>query len=323
MPLTVSVRTVVLLITPLWFATDALAQPYPAKPVTIVVPFPGGASPDIVARAIGQKLNAAWRQPVVIENKPGAGAILGTETVANSAPDGYTLLLHSASHAIAPSMYKLPYDSIRGFAPISLVAFVPNLLVANPTLPAKNVKELIALAKSKPGDLNYSSSGSGSPAHLAGELFKSLARIDIVHIPYKGSPQALTAVLSGETGMMFTPIPIAQPHVKSGRLRSFGVTTPKRSKVFPDLPTVAESGLPGYEVTQWYGMQAPAGTPGEIVTKVSDEVRRILSEPEVVQRLATQGAEPAPSSPEALAAHIKAEIAKWAKVVKASGARVN
>ena len=322
-PINYVARAAAALIAPLCFATGALAQSYPGKPITIVVPFPGGASPDTVARAIGQKLNAAWGQPVVIDNKPGAGAILGTETVANSAPDGHTLLLHSASHAIAPSMYKLSYDSIRSFTPISLVAFVPNLLVANPTLPAKNVKELIALAKSKPGDLNYSSSGSGSPAHLAGELFKSLARIDIVHIPYKGSPQALTAVLSGETGMMFTPIPIAQPHVKTRKLKSFGVTTAKRSKVFPDLPTIAESGLPGYEVTQWYAMQAPAGTPREIVTKLSDEVRKILTLPDVVERLATQGAEPAPSSPDALGAHIKAEIAKWAKVVKASGAKVN
>lgn len=321
--MTQKTRIVTAVLAAFWLATGAAAQSYPSKAITIIVPFPAGASPDLVARAIGQKLNEAWRQPVVIENKPGAGAIIGTETVAKSAPDGYTLLLHSASHAIAPSMYKLPYSTVRDFAPITRVAFVPNMLIIHPTVPVKNVKELIMLARSKPGTLNYSSSGNGSPAHLAGELFKLLAGIDILHIPYRGSPQAIIALLSGETAMMFSPIPIAMPHVKSGKLRVLGVTTAKRSKVLPDLPTISESGLSGYEVTQWYAMQAPAGTPKEVLAKLNGEVRRILSMPDIVERLSAQGAEPAPTTPEVLEAYIKTEIAKWAKVVKASGARVD
>ncbi len=321
--MTQKTRIVTAVLVAFWLATGAAAQSYPSKAITIIVPFPAGASPDLVARAIGQKLNEAWRQPVVIENKPGAGAIIGTETVAKSAPDGYTLLLHSASHAIAPSMYKLPYGTVRDFAPITRVAFVPNMLITHPTVPVKNVKELIMLARSKPGTLNYSSSGNGSPAHLAGELFKLLAGIDILHIPYRGSPQAIIALLSGETAMMFSPIPIAMPHVKSGKLRVLGVTTAKRSKVLPDLPTISESGLSGYEVTQWYAMQAPAGTPKEVLAKLNGEVRKILSMPDIVERLSAQGAEPAPTTPEVLEAYIKTEIAKWAKVVKASGARVD
>lgn len=321
--MTQKTRIVTAVLAAFWLATGAAAQSYPSKAITIIVPFPAGASPDLVARAIGQKLNEAWRQPVVIENKPGAGAIIGTETVAKSAPDGYTLLLHSASHAIAPSMYKLPYDTVRDFAPITRVAFVPNVLIIHPTVPVKNVKELIMLARSKPGTLNYSSSGNGSPAHLAGELFKLLAGIDILHIPYRGSPQAIIALLSGETAMMFSPIPIAMPHVKSGKLKVLGVTTAKRSKVLPDLPTISESGLSGYEVTQWYAMQAPAGTPKEVLAKLNGEVRKILSMPDIVERLSAQGAEPAPTTPEVLEAYIKTEIAKWAKVVKASGARVD
>lgn len=321
--MTQKTRIVAAVLAAFWLAAGAAAQSYPSKAITIIVPFPAGASPDLVARAIGQKLNEAWRQPVVIENKPGAGAIIGTETVAKSAPDGYTLLLHSASHAIAPSMYKLPYGTVRDFAPITRVAFVPNILITHPTVPVKNVKELIMLARSKPGILNYSSSGNGSPAHLAGELFKLLAGIDILHIPYRGSPQAIIALLSGETAMMFSPIPIAMPHVKSGKLRVLGVTTAKRSKVLPDLPTISESGLSGYEVTQWYAMQAPAGTPKEVLAKLNGEVRKILSMPDIVERLSAQGAEPAPTTPEALEAYIKTETAKWAKVVKASGARVD
>ena len=305
-------------------ASTGPAQAYPSKQITIIVPFPAGATPDLVARAIGQKLNEAWHQPVIVDNKPGAGAIVGSEAVARSTPDGHTLLLHSASHAIAPSMYKkLPYDTLRSFAPISLVAFVPNILVVHASMPVKNVKELIALSKSKPGGLNYSSSGNGSPAHLAGELFKSLAHIDIVHVPYKGSPQAMTALLSGETTMMFSPIPLALPHVKTGRLKVLGVTTANRSKVAPELPTIAESGLPAYEVTQWYAIQAPAGTPREVQAKLNAEVRKILAMPDIVEKLSAQGAEPAPSTPEFLEAHIKTEMAKWAKVVKASGAQVD
>lgn len=307
----------------LWISAGAAAQSYPSKAITIVVLAQPGSSPDILARALGQKLNEAWRQPVIVDNKPGAGGIVGTETVARSAADGHTLLLHTAAHTIAPSMYKLPYDTVREFAPISRLAFVPNVLVIHPTVPVKNVKELIALARSKPGSLNYSSSGSGTPAHLSGELFKALAGTDIVHVPYKGSPQAITALLSGETSMMFTPIPLALPHVKTGRLKVLGVTTENRSKVAPELPTIAESGLPGYEVTQWYGLQAPAGTPREVLARLNAEVRKVLSMPDIIEKLTAQGAEPAPSTPEVLEAYVKTEITKWAKVVKASGAKVD
>lgn len=307
----------------LWISAGAAAQSYPSKAITIVVLAQPGSSPDILARALGQKLNEAWRQPVIVDNKPGAGGIVGTETVARSAADGHTLLLHTAAHTIAPSMYKLPYDTVREFAPISRLAFVPNVLVIHPTVPVKNVKELIALARSKPGSLNYSSSGSGTPAHLSGEIFKALAGTDIVHVPYKGSPQAITALLSGETSMMFTPIPLALPHVKTGRLKVLGVTTGNRSKVAPELPTIAESGLPGYEVTQWYGLQAPAVTPREVLARLNAEVRKVLSMPDIIKKLTAQGAEPAPSTPEVLEAYVKTEITKWAKVVKASGAKVD
>lgn len=306
-----------------WLAAGAAAQSYPSKAITLIVLAQPGASPDILARALGQKLNEAWHQPVIVDNKPGAGGIVGTETVVRSAPDGHTLLLHTAAHTIAPSMYKLSYDTVRDFAPISRLAFVPNVLVIHPTVPVRNVKELIALARSKPGSLNYSSSGSGTPAHLSGELFNALAGTDILHVPYKGSPQAITALLSGETSMMFTPIPLALPHVKTGKLKVLGVTTTNRSKVAPELPTIAESGLPSYEVTQWYGLQAPAGTPKEVLAKLNAEVRKILSMPDIVEKLTAQGAEPAPSTPEVLEAYVKAEIAKWAKVVKASGAKVD
>ncbi len=304
-------------------ATDADAQQYPVKPITIIVSSAAGSSPDLVARAIAQKLNEAWRQPVIVDNRPGAGATIGADMAAKAAPDGHTLLLHAASHIIAPSMYKLSYDVTRDFAGITRVAFVPNILVVHPTVPARNVKELIVLARSKPGVLNYSSAGSGTPSHLAGEMFKTMAGLDIVHIPYKGSPQSMTSLLSGESGMAFSPVPLVLPHVKTGKLKALGVTTAQRSKIVPEMPTIAESGLPGYEVTQWYGMQAPAATPRQIVTRLNTEVRAILGMPDVVEKLSAQGAEPAPTTPEALDAYVKSEVAKWGKVVKASGAKVD
>ena len=305
-------------------AGGAYAQSYPARAITIVTPNPAASTPDLVGRAIAQKLSEAWRQPVVMDNRPGGGAVIGTEVVARAAPDGYTLLLHTATHAIGPSMHKqLPYDPVKSFTPISMLAFVPNVLITHPTLPVRNVTELIALARARPGKLDYSSSGPGTPAHLAGELFRTMTGIDIVHIPYKGSTQALTAVLSGETVLMFCPVPIALAHIRSGKLKVLGVTTVKRSSVVPDLPTISETGLRGYEVTNWYGMQAPAGTPQDIVAKLNAEIRKALTMPDVVQKLVTQGAEPAPGTPEALQAHVRSEIAKWAKVVRISGALVN
>jgi tripartite-type tricarboxylate transporter receptor subunit TctC len=304
-------------------AHDAAAQTYPNKTITISIATAAGSAPDAIIRAMAQKMNEAWKQPVIVENRATAGGITAVTTVTKSPPDGHTLLVHTAAFTIAPAMYKLPYDSFRDLLPVSIIAYVPNMLVAHPTLPVKNVKELIALAKARAGDLNYASSGSGTPAHLAGELFKSMAGINIVHVPYKGSPPALTSVLSGETSMLFSPVTIAIPHTKSGKLRALGVTTAKRSKLVPELPTIGESGLPGYEVTQWYGMQAPTGTPKDVIARINGEVGKILAMPDIIDKLALLGAEPAPSTPEFMTAYVKSEVEKWAKVVKASGAKAD
>ncbi len=304
-------------------AHDAAAQTYPNKTITISIATAAGSAPDAIIRAMAQKMNEAWKQPVIVENRATAGGITAVTTVTKSPPDGHTLLVHTAAFTIAPAMYKLPYDSFRDLLPVSIIAYVPNMLVAHPTLPVKNVKELIALAKARAGDLNYASSGSGTPAHLAGELFKSMAGINIIHVPYKGSPPALTSVLSGETSMLFSPVTIAIPHTKSGKLRALGVTTAKRSKLVPELPTIGESGLPGYEVTQWYGMQAPTGTPKDVIAKINGEVGKILAMPDIVEKLVLFGAEPAPSTPEFMTAYVKSEVEKWAKVVKASGAKAD
>ena len=304
-------------------AHDAAAQAYPNKPITISIATAAGSAPDAIIRAMAQKMNESWKQPVIVENRATAGGITAVTTVTKSPPDGHTLLVHTAAFTIAPAMYKLPYDTFRDLLPVSVIAYVPNMLVAHPTLPVKNVKELIALAKARAGDLNYASSGSGTPAHLAGELFKSMAGINILHVPYKGSPPALTSVLSGETSMLFSPLTIAVPHTKSGKLRALGVTTAKRSKLVPELPTIGESGLPGYEVTQWYGMQAPAGTPKDVITRINGEVGKILAMPDIVEKLVLFGAEAAPSTPEFMTAYVKSEVEKWAKVVKASGAKAD
>jgi tripartite-type tricarboxylate transporter receptor subunit TctC len=304
-------------------AHEAAAQTYPNKTIAISIATAAGSAPDAIIRAMAQKMNEAWKQPVIVENRATAGGITAVTTVTKSPPDGHTLLVHTAAFTIAPAMYKLPYDTFRDLLPVSIIAYVPNMLVAHPTLPVKNVKELIALAKARAGDLNYASSGSGTPAHLAGELFKSMAGINIVHVPYKGSPPALTSVLSGETSMLFSPVTIAIPHTKSGKLRALGVTTAKRSKLVPELPTIGESGLPGYEVTQWYGMQAPTGTPKDVIAKINGEVGKILAMPDIIDKLALLGAEPAPSTPEFMTAYVKSEVEKWAKVVKASGAKAD
>lgn len=304
-------------------AHEAAAQTYPNKTIAISIATAAGSAPDAIIRAMAQKMTEAWKQPVIVENRATAGGITAVTTVTKSPPDGHTLLVHTAAFTIAPAMYKLPYDTFRDLLPVSIIAYVPNMLVAHPTLPVKNVKELIALAKARAGDLNYASSGSGTPAHLAGELFKSMAGINIVHVPYKGSPPALTSVLSGETSMLFSPVTIAIPHTKSGKLRALGVTTAKRSKLVPELPTIGESGLPGYEVTQWYGMQVPAGTPKDVIAKINGEVGKILAMPDIVEKLVLFGAEPAPSTPEFMTAYVKSEVEKWAKVVKTSGAKAD
>ncbi len=304
-------------------AAAAFAQSPPGKPIRFVVPFPAGANPDQVARVVAQKLSEAWGQPVVVDNRPGAGGVSAIESVVKAPADGQTLLIGTAGViTIAPSLYKLPYDTARDLDPVTMLAYVPNILVVNPSVPAKNVKELIALAKARPGELNYSSSGSGTPAHLAGEVFKSLSGANIVHIPYKGSPQAMTALLGGEVSAMFSPVPLALPHVKAGKLRVLGVTTLKRSPVVPDIAPIADT-VPNYEMVQWYGLFVRSGTPRELLTRLNAEVRRIVATPQVAASLASQGSNPVTGTPEELASHVKAELVKWARVVKASGAKID
>lgn len=305
------------------FAAGALAQSYPTKPIRFVnVTAPGGTI-DIVARVVAEKLSQSLGQPVVVENRPGGGGTIAIDTVAKANPDGYTILAVSASHTLNPSFgKKLPYDPIKDFAPVTLMALSPYVLTVHPSVPANSVKELIALAKSKPGQLNYGSPGIGTAGHLAGELFKVMAGIDIVHIPYKGGPPGLTALLGGEVSMLFYPVFLVQPHHKTGRLRALAAIESRRSSAMPELPTIAESGLPGYEVTQWYGVLAPAGTPREIVTRLHTEIAKIVKLPEVNERLLGQ-VEPVSSTPEEFDAFIKAEIVKWTKVVKDAGIRID
>jgi len=303
----------------------AVAQPYPSKPIRLVVPFPPGGSLDVVARAIGQKLTEAWGQPVVIDNRPGAGGNIGADLVAKSAPDGYTILEGALStHAVNVSLYsKLPYDPVRDFAPITLVAITPNVLVVNPSFPVNSVPELIAYAKAHPGALSFGSGSNGSAGHLAGELFKSEAGVDMVHVPYKGGAPALQALLAGDTQLMFDNLANSTAQLKAGKLKALAVTTAKRSSLAPELPTLAETGLPGFDIYTWWGFMAPAGTPKEIVAKWNAEVTRILSTPEMKAFFAQQGAEPAPTTPEQFAALIKGEIPKYARIIKASGAKVD
>ena len=306
-------------------ASLAFAQDYPSKPVRMVVPFPPGGTTDILARAVGQKLSESWGQQVVIDNRPGAGGNIGTDIVAKSPADGYTLLMGTVgTHAINASLYgKLPFDPVKDFAPVTLVASVPNVLVVNSTVDSKSVKELIALAKSKPGQLAFASSGNGTSIHLAGELFKSMTGTAMLHIPYKGSAPAIAELLGGQTNMMFDNLPSAMPHIKSGRLRALAVTSVRRSPALPDIPTIAETGISGYEASSWFGVLAPAGTPKDIVAKIQGDIARALNAPEIKERLSGQGAEPVGNTPEQFAEHIKAESAKWARVVKDSGAKVD
>ncbi len=305
-------------------ASVAFAQGYPSKPVRMVVPFPPGGTTDILARAVGQKLSEAWGQQVVIDNRPGAGGNIGTDIVAKAPADGYTLLMGTVgTHAINASLYaKLPFDPIKDFAPVALVASVPNVLVVNATIPATSVKELIALAKSKPGQLNFASSGNGTSIHLSGELFKSMTGTSILHIPYKGSSPALTDLIGGQTNMMFDNLPSSMGHIKSGKLRALAVTSAKRSPALPDVPTIAEAGVAGYEASSWFGVLAPGGTPKEIVAKINADIVKALGVPEIKERLSSQGAEPVGNTPEQFAAYIGTELVKWAKVVKDSGAKI-
>ncbi len=300
----------------------ANAQSYPSKPIKIVVPYPPGGFNDTLGRTLAAKFTESWGQPAVVENKPGANTVIGVDYVAKSAPDGYTLLVVAFPFAVTPSLLKnMPYDTVKDFAPVIHAAQSPNLLVVNPTLPVKTVGELIALAKSKPDSLSYASTGNGSSNHISMELFKSLAGVKMVHIPYKGSGPAVTDLLGGQVQVMFDNTPNVLPQVKAGKLRALGSSGTQRSALAPDVPTVSEAGVPGYEVMVWFGLVAPAGTPREVVMKLNAEVTRILALPDVRERFLSQGVEPVGSTPEQFGEHIKAQMAKWARVVNDAGVK--
>ena len=306
-------------------ATYATAQQYPVKPIRIVVPFPAGGIADLFARVIGQKFSEAWGQPVVVDNRPGAGGNIGAEIVAKSPADGYTLVMGSiGTHSVNVSLFsKLAFDPVRDFAPVALVMEAEGLLVLHPSVPAKSVKELIALARARPGQVAYASAGHGTAGHLSGELFKSMAKVDMVHVPYKGNVPAITDLMAGQTSLLFATMPTVLPQVQAGRLKALAVTSSTRSPAAPELPTIAEAALPGYSVTNWIGLFAPAGSPRDIVGKLNGETIRIMQAPDIRKRLANEGAKFTAKTPEEFGAFVRSEIAKWAKVVKEAGIRVD
>ena len=311
-------------VAPALFAQHASAQAFPAKPIRIIVPLAAGGPGDVLARAVGQKLSEALGQPVVIDNRPGANTNVGTEAAAKAPPDGYTLLATASTLTINPSLYaSLPYDPIKDFAPVTLIATTPLMLVVHPSLPAKSVRELIALARARPSQLLYGSAGNGSTLHLAGEMFNTLAGVKLTHVPYKGVTGAFSDLLGGQTSLMFPGMPIALPQAQAGKLRALGTTGARRAPAAPELPTIAEAGVPGYEVSVWYGVLAPANTPAAIVQRLHAELSRIVQLPDIRERWAVLGAEPVHNSPGEFAAFLKADLGKWAKVVRASGAKID
>ena len=300
------------------------AQNYPVRPVRMIVPFSPGGATDVPARILAQRLSEAFGHQIVIDNRPGAGGVLGADAVAKAPPDGYTLLLTATTHVISASLYKkLPYDAIRDFAPVMLIGSGPNVLTVHPSLPAKNVRELIALAKARPGKIDYASSGNGSSQHLFGALFMSLADIRMMHIPYKGSAPATTDLIAGQVSVGFPGIALVLPHTKAGRLRALAVTSAERSKAMQDVPSIAEAGVPGYAATLWLGLLAPRGTPPQIVQKLFDEIAKLLRQPEVESAYLATGTDVTISNPEQFGLFVKAEYDKWAKVIKAVDAQVN
>ena len=309
----------------LWLGiASANAQSYPAKPIRYIVPFPPAGATDILARWVAEKITPALGQTVVVENRPGAAGGVGTELVAKSAPDGYTMLMATAAQSISETLYaKQPFSFARDLAAVALIARVPNVMEVHPSVPARTVKQFIALAKTRPGQLNFASSGSGTTLHMSGELFKQMTGTDIVHVPYKGSAPAINDLMAGNVSVMWDNLPASMPFIKAGRLRAIAVTTASRYPGLPDLPTVAESGVPGYEASAWFGVVVPAGTSREIVARLNREINRAVGLPDMKERFAQQGAIPAPGTPEEFTAWIRSEIAKWGKVVKASGARVD
>jgi len=298
----------------------AAAQNFPVKPVRWIVPFPPGGAADISSRVIGQKLAERWGQQVIMDNRPGAGGNLGTEMAARAAPDGYTVVLVPATFTTYPSLARKPlFDPVKDFSPITLVSSSPLMLVVHPSLPVKNVRELMALAKARPDQLNYASSGIGASAHMAAELFKSATKTRIVHVPYKGQPPAIMDLVAGQVQLMFPNLPSVQPQVKTGRLRPLAVTTAARSALFPEMPTVAESGVPGFEVTQWGGLVTAAGVPAAVTEKFQRDLSAVLNQPEVKQSLLGHGFEAVGSTPAQFAEFIRKEIAKWAKIINEAG----
>ena len=301
----------------------SVAAAYPARPIRLIVPFAPGGSNDIMARLAGQKLSESLGTQVVVDNRAGGSGIIGTDIAAKAAPDGYTVLMMSLTLAVNPSLYsKLPYDTEKDLAPVTLVASAPLMLVVHPSIPAKSVQELIAYAKANPGKLNFGSGGPGTTPHLAGEMLKAMAGIRMTHVPYKGGGPALNDLVGGQIQLMLENIPSTLPHAKSGRLRALALSGLKRSPLVPDLPTLDEAGLKGYEIVGWNGLFVPSGTPRQIVTRLHGDIAKALAQPDVKERLATMGAEPVGNTPEEFRAFVKAEIVKWAKVVKAAGLKV-
>jgi tripartite-type tricarboxylate transporter receptor subunit TctC len=303
----------------------AWCQPYPNKPLKLILPFPAGGPTDIVARAMGQGLTEALGHNVVIDNRPGGGGIIGSVLAAKAPADGYTMLLGGITiFGVAPSLRKdLPFDPVKDFQPVTLATRQPILLMTHPSLPAKSVKEFIALAKARPGEINYASSGPGGSGHMAGELFKLVTGVSLVHIPYKGAPPALNELIAGQVQVMFGTILASAPHIRSGRVRGLAITGAQRSNALPDVPTFAQAGLPTYDASSWNGILVPAGTPRAIVERLNAELVRILKSPAVLERLAQDGADPAPTTPEEFAAFMRTEVAKWAKVVQAAHIRID
>ena len=303
-------------------AIGSAQQNYPSRPVRFILPFPPGGGTDTLGRAIGQKLGENLGQTVVLDNRPGAGANIGAEIAARAVPNGYTLLMTNIAHSINVTLYrKLNYDLLKDFSSVTRLASTPNILVVHPSIPAKSVKELVALAKAKPG-MNYASSGSGSAPHLAGELFKYMTGIELTHIPYKGGGPATVALVAGEASMGVATMPSALPHVKTGRLRALAVSTATRSAATPELPTIAEAGVPGYEFTTWYGVLVPTGTSKDIITRLNGEFVKLMQLPDIRQRIAASGFEPETSTPAEFDKYIRSEVAKWGKVVKAANLKV-
>jgi tripartite-type tricarboxylate transporter receptor subunit TctC len=312
-----------LLLISAWVVPTARAQVYPTKAVRIIVPFTAGGASDVQTRTIGQKLSERWGHQVIAENRPGGTTVLATELTAKAPPDGYTLLFVTTAFAINPSLRKVPYDITRDFEPIILLATAPNMLVAHPTLPAKTVRDLIRLAKARPGEINYASAGSGTAAHVSMELLQIMGGIKLTHVPYKGVSQAFIDVMSGQVPLIITSPIAALPFVRQGKLKAISVSTTKRSAAAPDVPTVAESGIPGYEASGWQGLVAPAGVPETIIRKLHDEINAVLQLPEISKRFSDDGSEYSGLGPSEFRAHIKREFSKWQKVVQASGARVD